>query len=655
MPKHKKATPKPAVKTKQQQTSKKPGLGDLFELYFLPVTLILLIPLVSSKELMDFNAAPRLFVLSIVVLLVAVFNLLKQKKQTCSFRFVKLGVFPVIILYIVWSLISLIPAMNPGAGAFDVVKSTLTAGLLIYFVDYIKTQKNSLNVLVKSIIISTIVATNIGVYQYINNVPGKSGEALYMALYEVKGLMAHKNQFAISLLLMLPFVIYGVVVLKRWWKGVAAYSLLMILIDITIVQTRSVWVAVIFFALSVLILIPLFYLNKNLKGFLIKNKKAIGITAGAIVIFSVVTLIFVQQSGSFSLLKEQASSTFSTKSANAQHRIKMWNASLQLFEDNPWLGVGAGNWKIAVIPYYHLNFGSKYQNWLRPHNDYIWVLTEKGIVGLLLFLTIFGFIVYYGFKILFSEKDKNRLLLTILMLSGIIGYMFASFFTFPLERINHQIYLALMMAVIIALYGKPDGAVGKTTLYRVINILVLIISLFAVYYAYTYVKSEYYVRKLYIANETGNQKKVIKYCDKAYSVFTNTDYNNVPIKMFRGLAQMKLNNLNQAYSDLKWAYNNFPYQTAVLNNLGIVAAQLGKKEEALSYFRQSLFLFPHYEKTLANLVIAYYQQKQYDKAYLALLNQDTRKPNKQYKDFKKGLEKLINTRKSRDTKRQQSQ
>ncbi|WP_457610675.1 hypothetical protein, partial [Lutibacter sp.] len=63
MPKYKKARPKPVVKTKQQQTSKKPGLGDLFELYFLPVTLILLIPLISSKELMDFNAAPRLFVL----------------------------------------------------------------------------------------------------------------------------------------------------------------------------------------------------------------------------------------------------------------------------------------------------------------------------------------------------------------------------------------------------------------------------------------------------------------------------------------------------------------------------------------------------------------------------------------------------------------
>ena len=644
MPKHKKARPKPIAKTKQPQKPEKSGIGDLFERYFLPVTLILLIPLISTNELMDFNAAPRLLVLSIVVLLVAIYNLL-QKKQTGSFRFVKLAVFPVIVLYIVWSLITLIPAMNPGAGTFDVVKTTLTAGLLIYFVYFIKTQKNSLHVLVKSVIISAVIATIIGLYQYVNNVPGKTGDDLYMALYKVKGLMAHKNQFAISLLLMLPFSIYGTITLKKWWRGLAGLVLLLILIDITIIQTRSVWIAVIFFALSGLILIPVFYLKNNLKGFLIKNKKAIGITAGAIVIVLVVTLIFVQQSGSFSLLKEQASTTFSTKSANAQHRIKMWDASLQLFEDHPWLGVGAGNWKIAVIPYYHLNFGSKYQNWLRPHNDYIWVLTEKGLAGLLLFLTIFGFVFYYGFKILFSEKDKNRLLITILMLSGITGYMFASFFTFPLERISHQIYLVLMMAVIIALYFKPDKSTGGITLPRVVNLSILILALFSVYYAYTYVKSEYYVRKLYIANETGNQKKVIKYCDKAYSVFTNTDFNNVPIKMFRGLAQMKLNNLQQAYSDLKSAYKNFPYQTAVLNNLGIVASQLHKNEEAFEYFRQSLYLFPHYEKTLANLVIAYYQQKQYDKAYVALLNQDTRKPNKQYKDFKKGLEKLINNRK----------
>ena len=265
---------------------------------------------------------------------------------------------------------------------------------------------------------------------------------------------------------------------------------------------------------------------------------------------------------------------------------------------------------------------------------------------MLLFLAIFGFVFYYGFKILFSEKDKNWLLLTILMLSGIIGYMFASFFTFPLERINHQIYLALMMSIIIADYIKPITTTINLKRYRIINFAILLAALFSVYYSYKYVKSEFYVKKVHKAMQVGNQKKVIRYCDEAYSIFTQIDLNNVPIKMYRGMAVMKLKDFQQGYSDFKSAYNSFPNQVSVLNNLAITASQLHYNKEAIIYFNRALFLFPHYEKTLANLVIAYYQRKQYDKAYLALLNQDTRKPNKQYKDFKKGLEKLINNRKS---------
>jgi len=45
---------------------------------------------------------------------------------------------------------------------------------------------------------------------------------------------------------------------------------------------------------------------------------------------------------------------------------------------------------------------------------------------------------------------------------------------------------------------------------------------------------------------------------------------------------------------------------------------------------------------LSNKVIVYYRDKQYKNAYIALLHQSTRKPNKQYKGFKKGLQRLIN-------------
>lgn len=115
-------------------------------------------------------------------------------------------------------------------------------------------------------------------------------------------------------------------------------------------------------------------------------------------------------------------------------------------KDNLVFGVGAGNWKISVIPYYTINHQSEYKNWRRPHNDLLWVLSEKGILGLVLYLLLFLIIVFYGLKILQKEKEKERLLITMLLTSGISGYLVVALFTFPLERVNHQIFLILMMA-----------------------------------------------------------------------------------------------------------------------------------------------------------------------------------------------------------------
>ena len=631
-------------KQKSVSALKPDGKPARFELYFFPVTLILALPFVYSYKTMDVNLAPRILVLSAAVLVFAVFNLLFNKKQKGALGFVRLAVFPVAGFYIVWSLISLIGAVNPGEGTFDVSKSAVTLGLLIYLTQIFTTRKEAVPVFVKSVIISAVIATAVGLYQYITRVQGKSDYELYMALYAVKGLMAHKNQFSISLLLMLPFVIYGVVTLNKWWKIVSGYAILMILVNITLVQTRSVWVATLFFLITFILLGAVFLLNSNLKHFLVKNKKMVGISVAALLLISVATIVIIKSSGASSLMKEQISTTFSTQSQNAQWRLKMWNASLQLAGDHLWLGVGAGNWKMAIIPYYHLNFGSEYQNWGRPHNDFLWVLTEKGILGFVLFISLFGILFYYGFKLLFAEKDKNRLLLIVLMLSGITGYLFVSLFTFPLERINHQVYLVLMMAVVISYYYRQKPKAGDSALFNKINFTVLLISVFSVYFSFLYVKSEVNVHKLLSAMNRGNQRQVIRYADKAYSPFTTVDYNNVPILMYKGVAYMRMKRFNEGYAQLKAALDCFPNQVAVLNNIAISASELHKNKESAEYFNRALYLFPHYEESLSNMVIAYYRSKQYKKAYLALLNQDTRKPNKQYNDFKRTLERYLNSR-----------
>jgi tetratricopeptide (TPR) repeat protein len=417
-------------------------------------------------------------------------------------------------------------------------------------------------------------------YQYLTMVWGSSDYELYTALYAVKGLMANKNQFAISLMLMLPFVSYGLFTFKKGWRALAGYSVLMILVNIVIIQTRSVWIATLFMMMTFALLSPVFLLNNNLKGFLVNNKKVLSVSLAVFLIVSIVAVMLIRSSGTSGLMKEQVTSTFSTQSSNAQWRIKMWNASLQLAADNPWLGVGAGNWKSAIIPYYHTNFESEYQNWRRPHNDFLWVVTEKGIPGLMLFILLFGLIFFYGYKILFSEKNRNRLLITILMLSGVGAYMVVSLFTFPLERVNQQIYLVLMMAVVVSIFFQSKNTIAhKLNPFKWVNLAILVFSGFSIYYAFLFLNSELTVGKIAASMNAGRPNRTIKYADKAYSPFTTVDYNNIPIKMYRGVANMHLKRYDESLRDLQAALKDFPNQVAVLNNLAIVSSELNKNKQ----------------------------------------------------------------------------
>ena len=632
-------------KKKAEKKQKDNKFLKVFDLYFLPVLLIIALPFVHSHKTMDLNAAPRILFLSLTIIVFSGINLFKNNKKNCTYNFLRLSIFPVAILYIIWTVFTLIFSVNPGEGSFDIAKSLMTFALFIYLTQYFLTQNKALDIVVKSVIISAVITTATGIFQYITKIHGNTEYDIYMSLYAVKGLMAHKNQFAISLLLMLPFVTYGLFTLKRYWKMAAAYAVLMILINIIIIQTRSVWIAIIVFSFVFSILSLIFLTNNNLKSIIIKKRKIFIIAIFSLIIISISTVVILKSSGTFALIKKQASSTFSTKSTNAMWRLKMWNASWQLAKDNMLLGVGAGNWKNAVIPYYHLNFGSKYQNWRRPHNDFLWVLTEKGLFGLLLFLTIFGLILYYGFKILFTEPDKNKRLLTLIIISGITAYIIASAFTFPLERINHQVYLTIMMAIIISIYYKPSSEKVKN-FFTTINIIILFFSILSTAYSSQLLRSEIYIKKALHAVNARNYHKVIRYTTIAYSPFTNVNDNNVPILMYRGMAYMKLGQLQKCYHDLKSALEIFPNHISVLNNLAIVSSELNKKQEPVKYLEKSLYLFPHYEESLSNLVIVHYRNKEYKKAYTALLNQDTRKPNAQYKKFKKLLEQLINKKNS---------
>jgi O-antigen ligase len=214
-------------------------------LVFIPAVVV--IPLIQSHNTSDPVLTARFLALSITVFVTVLYVIVKNKKEFFPAGFIKLPVFTIFLIYFIWSALSLVWSVNPSEGLFDVTKTFLSLALLIFTVQLFLKYDNAFAFLTKGIIAASFVATTLGLVQYVQHVPGLTGYQQFMALYEVKGLMAHKNQFAVSLFLMIPFVLSGIFVLNRWWRIAGAVSLLLIMLNIVLVQTRSVWMATLVF------------------------------------------------------------------------------------------------------------------------------------------------------------------------------------------------------------------------------------------------------------------------------------------------------------------------------------------------------------------------------------------------------------------------
>lgn len=98
-------------------------------------------------------------------------------------------------------------------------------------------------------------------------------------------------------------------------------------------------------------------------------------------------------------------------------RISIWNHNMQLFLNLPWTtkltGVGLGN-EMKAVP------GMIGEKWFASHNDYLSLLVCTGIIGFLLYLSIYGSIFFFllfsnlpfllrifGLAVLFSVMAMN--------------------------------------------------------------------------------------------------------------------------------------------------------------------------------------------------------------------------------------------------------
>jgi O-antigen ligase len=125
--------------------------------------------------------------------------------------------------------------------------------------------------------------------------------------------------------------------------------------------------------------------------------------------------------------------------ASWENRFLAWYSSIYQWKDYPVIGTGIGTYQVLTIEYLADVMKDKpewiyaWNNFKRTHNDYLQVLGETGVIGLVgILLLIFGLLILYILMMKKQDDPDDALLLT-LIAAGVLVVIGDSALSFPLH------------------------------------------------------------------------------------------------------------------------------------------------------------------------------------------------------------------------------
>ena len=479
-------------------------------------------------------------------------------------------------------ILSLSRSINWAVAIFDLQKL-----FLFLFFSYVVTiiaglDKDNVYLIAKSIVISGIIFSILGISGLFN--------------HHIYSFMVNKNLFSSYLFLLSPFAFFGLFNFPGFWRILSLISVIGIHCAIFLTRTRSVWLAIV---LSAVVLVCTgFYCRKDWKNESL-NKKTIKIIAISSLLF-IVSCTFL-----FSMDQNSYTSVLSTK--NLEKRVELWKNTIDMIKDNP-VGVGPGHWKIYYPRYGHSITGQDGSGrktelvFQRPHNDYLGVLSEYGFPGLFLYIIFFMFMISYSFEIILHGNNDKIKSFALFMLYGITGYIVISFFSFPRERILHNIFLAHVSGSVVAIYRRlpPLTKTQKQLPIKRVHICMMVILVFFIGTGFLRMNSEVHAKRMVQAVKSGEWDIVIYESDLTESLFYNMDMVSNPIAWYRGLANFSSGHIDDAKNDFKKALLLHPWHVHSHNNLGVCYANTGNLKKARACFQKAILISPFFKDAHLN-------------------------------------------------------
>lgn len=587
----------------------------------------LLLPLVFCTSIVDSVLLSRQLLLSVFVFLVVAVLILKKVQLT--FNFNKPIIYSV-TGFVFLNFISFFHTNIPGESHAVFSKLTLFFSFFLVTTILLYNDTIKVNQLIICVVVYGCISLSFPLYEIYQKTI--NGQHLLRQIEVIKGNSANKNLLSSILFLCLPFYFMGLQLTKitRIFSVLGIVSTLFVLITI---RTRAVLIACFIF-------MTLLVCYKIKQRFSIRKRYFL-ISGISFVMVSISSYFFYFKTKMADLKNPSADQTQRyisrlLDSETLQSRLLFWKNSVQMWYDHLLFGVGTGNWQIQ-FPKYGLNNFKEYvivngeSTLQRPHNDFIWILCETGILGLLAYLSIFGVIFYYLYVLIRKTKDLKEKWKFFLILSALAGYLIIAFFDFPYERTEHQVIVMLLLAITVSAYFKTTPG-GTKNYGRFIFVLLIPIgySFLVTFYRFS---GEYHTAKMYAAKDSKNWTETIYESKKADNYFYKLDNTSMPLSWYEGIGHFNENRPEESEECFAKAYQLTPYNIQVITNLASTYQANGKPEEAEALFKDALKISKNFDEAKLNLAALYFNKKEYDKAYTTINEVAVTSKNPKYQTY----------------------
>jgi len=501
-------------------------------------------------------------------------------------------------LFVFWQAVSMLWSTNVAEALFDVGKWVMILFAVMF--SYNLFRQHPVKAVVMMLYVSAIVCVvslAVAVIQAVN-----IGDLSRANRYGIVSLFTHKGTYSMLLLLTL---IFPIVALRLHLRKIRLVSIIVILVQIGLLvflQTRAAWMAGVSIV-GMMVLLWFFRCGK------VKPQWRLVFT---LVLALVMAFVLVGGSRFFAELQlpgpDQREGLLSN--ASVYERQALWRMTFRMVDEKPFTGCGAGNWKVCypkvsvrdVFSMDMLDF-----QFVRPHNDYLRVLSETGYFSLALLLFALASLVVNGVIAAGGRGRHGKMAaIAVPFFAGVIVF---AIFDFPFDRMELLLWISILCGAVMS-FAQHGKQIPNNAVLRGIGCAGLTFILFV---GCCHWRSESCYPVIVDNIHRGHWKTVERMSNMARNRFCNLTPMAVPYAYYEAMAQEYLH--KPAIETFRKALQDSPYNKKILNDLGRIEYVVNHDvEKATAYFEEAIRISPGYAYAYFNLAQLYLQENQKRKA-----------------------------------------